>query len=69
MLECVLTAFESYGLDPAGADELWEHAYRTYDGLCREVEPDLPFEDNHDLMRSHLLGPRRLAVGRRKGRS
>ena len=59
-LECVLTAFESHGLDPAGAEELWDHAYRTYDRLCREVEPDLPFEENRDLMRSYLCGRRRL---------
>jgi hypothetical protein len=66
LLECVLTAFESHGLDPAGADELWDHAYRVYDRLCREVEPDLPFEANRDLMRRYLLGGRRLDHRRRR---
>jgi len=67
LLECVLAAFESHGLDPAGADELWDHAYRVYDGLCREADPDFTLEDNRDLMRSHLVGRRRLDGRRRKG--
>ena len=66
MLECVLTAFESHGLGPAEMDTLWKHAYGIYDSLCREVEPDIPFEENRDLMRRYLLGPRRLDVRRRK---
>jgi len=66
MLECVLTAFESHGLGPAEMETLWEHAYGIYDRLCREVEPDIPFEENRDLMRRYLLGPRRLEVRRRK---
>ena len=66
MLECVLTAFESHGLGPAEMETLWEHAYGIYDRLCREVEPDIPFEENRDLMRRYLLGPRRLEVRRTK---
>ena len=60
LLECVLTAFESHGLDSAGADELWDYAYRVYDCACREADPDYDFEENCDLMRSHLRGRRRL---------
>jgi hypothetical protein len=60
LLESVLTAFESHGLDCAGAEELWEYAYSVYDRLCREDAPQFTFEENRDLMRSFLLGPRRL---------
>ena len=60
LLECVLTAFESHGLDSAGADELWDYAYHVYDRACREADPDCGFEENRDLMRSHLCGRRRL---------
>jgi hypothetical protein len=67
MLECVLTAFESHGLGSAEMETLWQHAYGIYDRLCREVEPDIPFEENRDLMRRYILGPRRLEVRRRKG--
>ena len=59
LLESVLTSFESYGLDETGADELWDYAYHVYDRLCREAAPEFSFEENRDLMRSHLLGPRR----------
>ena len=60
LLECVLTAFESCGLDSAGADELWGYAYRVYDRACREADPSYGFEENRDMMRGYLCGPRRL---------
>ena len=60
LLECVLTAFESCGLDSAGADELWDYAYRVYDRACQEADPTYGFEENRDLMRSYLCGQRRL---------
>ena len=66
LLECALTTFESHGLDPVDVEELWEHAYRTYDRLCREADPDFTFEENRELMRSHLVGPRRLDDRRRR---
>jgi len=66
LLECVLAAFEAHGLDPAGVEEVWDHAYRTYDRLCREADPDFTIEENRDLMRSHLVGRRRLDVRRRR---
>ena len=67
LVECVLTTFESHGLDPAALDELWNHAYHVYDKLCREADPDYTFEENRDLMRSHLCGPRRLGGRKAKG--
>jgi hypothetical protein len=60
LLEGVLTAFESHGLDTAGVDELWDHAYRVYDRACREADPSYGFKESRDLMRSYLCGPRRL---------
>ena len=60
LIECVLMAFESHGLDSAGAEELWDYAYRVYDRACCEADPDYGFEENRDLMLSHLCGTRRL---------
>lgn len=60
LLECVLTAFESHGLDSAGVEELWDYAYHVYDRACREGDPSYGFEENRDLMRSYLCGSRRL---------
>jgi len=67
-LEAVLTAFESHGLEPAGAEELWDYAYRAYDRACRDADPNFTFEENRDLMRSYLHGPRRLEEPKRKRR-
>lgn len=66
LLECVLTAFESHGLDPADVKVLWDWAYRVYDRLCQEADPRFTFEENRDLMRRYLLGPRRLDERKRK---
>ena len=67
LLECVLTAFESHGLDPAGTDALWDYAYRVYDQACREADPDYGFGENRDLMRSYLCGPRHLNANAARG--
>ncbi len=67
LLECVLTAFESHGLDSTGADKLWDHAYPVYDRACREADPDYGFEENRDLMRSYLCGRRRLDEKKARG--
>jgi len=66
LLECVLTAFEAQGLDTAGVEALWDHAYRVYDRLCQEADPNYTFEENRDLMRKHLVGRRRLSERTRK---
>jgi len=60
LVECVLTAIESHGLDSAGGDELWDYAYHVYDRACREADPNYSFEENRDLMRRYLCGHRRL---------
>ncbi len=66
LLECALTAFEAQGLDAAGVEALWDHAYRVYDRLCQEADPSYTFEENRDLMRKHVIGPRRLSGRTRK---
>ena len=67
LLEVVLNAFETVGVDPSAVEELWQHAYLTYDSACREAEPDSPFDENKELMQGYLLGPRKF-VPRRKRR-
>ena len=60
LVECVLAAFETHGLASAEVDELWDYAYGVYDRTCREVDPSYSFEENRDLMRTYLCGPRGL---------
>ena len=67
-LEAVLTTFESHGLEPAGVEELWDYAYRAYDRACREADPNFTFEENRDLLRGYLRGPRRLRTPKGKRR-
>ena len=64
LLESVLATFEAHGISQADADELWDYVFRVYDRICREVEPTSTFTENRDLMRSYLLGSRRLRKGR-----
>lgn len=60
MVEAVLTAFDELGLDAAGVDELWEHAYSVYDRECHEADPLFPTEENRRFMQSYLRGPRKI---------
>jgi hypothetical protein len=68
LLEVVLNAFETAGVEQSAVEELWQHAYLAYDSACREAEPDSPFEENKELMQRYLLGPRKLAPKRKRGR-
>ncbi len=65
LLEAVLTTFETHGLAQSEMDGLWEYAFRIYDRLCKGAEPESTFEENRDLMRSYLKGPRRLKKRKR----
>lgn len=58
LLEVVMDEFASSALAPEEVDGLWDHAYKTYDRLCREADPSYSFEENRDLMRSFLIGSR-----------
>jgi hypothetical protein len=60
LVEAVLTAFETAGIDGQVVEELWEHAYSRYDRSCRQADPSFTTAENIRLMRSYLLGPRRL---------
>jgi hypothetical protein len=67
-LEVVLTPFETIGLSPAGVEALWHRAYTAYDCLCQEADPTFTFEENRELMRRYLVGPRRSAAGKTRKR-
>ena len=65
LVESVLTAFETVGIDGEVVEGLWEYAYSRYDRACKEAEPTSTTADNIRLMRSYLLGPRRISRRRR----
>src|SRR4051794_23218173 len=65
LVESVLAAFETVGIDGEVVEGLWEYAYSRYDRACKEAEPTSTTADNIRLMRSYLLGPRRISRRRR----
>jgi hypothetical protein len=65
LVESVLTAFETVGIDGEVVEELWEYAYSRYDRMCKEAEPSSTAAENIRLMRSYLLGLRRINRRRR----
>ena len=60
LLEVVLTAFKTTGIDKEVAEEVWEYAFAVYDRACKEAEPESTTADNRKLMQKYLLGPRGL---------
>jgi len=60
LLEVVLTAFETTGIEKDVAEEIWEYAFAVYDRACKEAEPTSTTGDNRKLMQRYLLGPRGL---------
>jgi len=65
LVEAVPTAFEAAGIEGQVVEELWEYAYSRYDRYCQEADPPFTTAENICLMRSHLLGPRRIDRRRR----
>jgi hypothetical protein len=65
LVESVLTAFETVGIDGEVVEALWEHAYTRYDRGCKEADPSITTEENKELMQSYFLGPRRCRRRRR----
>ena len=59
LVEAVLTAFETAGIDQDVAEAVWEHAFHVYDQACKEAAPESTTADNRRLMQSYLLGKRR----------
>jgi len=60
LLEVVLNAFETAGIKKGVAEEVWEYAFALYDRACKEAEPTSTSDDNRNLLRRYLLGPRGL---------
>jgi hypothetical protein len=65
LVEAVLRAFEAAGLDGQVVEDLWEYAYSRYDRYCKETDSTFTTSENIRLMRSYLLGPRRINRRRR----
>ncbi len=60
LLEVVLTAFETTGIDKAVAEAVWEYAFEVYDRACKEADPSFTAAENRQMMQEYLLGPRGL---------
>ncbi len=60
LLEVVLTAFETTGIEKEVAEEVWEYAFAVYDRACKEADPRWTTAENRKLMRKYLLGTRGL---------
>ena len=60
LLEVVLTAFETTGIEREVAEQVWEYAFAVYDRACKEAEPSSTTAENRKLMQKYLLGPRGL---------
>ena len=57
LVEVVLNAFETAGIDKAVAEAVWEYAFEVYDRACKEADPSSTTEENRKLMQRFLLGP------------
>ncbi len=60
LLETVLTAFETTGIEKDVAEEVWEYAFAVYDRACKAADPTWTTAENRELMQKYLLGPRGL---------
>lgn len=60
LLEVVLNAFETAGIEKAVTEEVWEYAFAVYDRTCKEAEPSSTTDDNRKLTRQIFWGPRSL---------
>ena len=65
LVEAVLRAFGAAGIDGQVVEELWEYAYSRYDRYCQQADPSFTTAENIRLMRTYLLGPRRIDRRRR----
>ena len=60
LVEVMLNAFETAGIDKAVAEEVWEYAFEVYDRACKEADPSFTTAENRKMMQKYLLGPRGL---------
>jgi hypothetical protein len=58
LVEAVLTAFKTAGIDQDVVEAVWEFAFHVYDQACKEAAPESTTADNRRLMQSYL-GSRR----------
>jgi hypothetical protein len=58
LLEVVLNAFDTAGIEKEVVEEVWEHAFAEYDRACKEADPTFTTAENWKLMQKYLLGPR-----------
>jgi hypothetical protein len=61
LMEAVLTAFETTGIDQNIVEAVWEYAFHVYDQACKKAVPESTTIDNRRLMQDYLLGKRRKA--------
>ncbi len=60
LLEVMLTAFETTGIEKEVVEGVWEYAFAVYDRACKDAEPTSKTAENRRLMQKYLLGPRGL---------
>ena len=60
LVEVVVMAFETTGIEKDVAEEVWEYAFAVYDRACKEADPTWTTAENRKLMQKYLLGPRGL---------
>jgi hypothetical protein len=61
LIESVLTAFETVGIESAVVEELWEHAYSRYDRACKEADPNFTTAENKEAhVAKSVLAPKKL---------
>ena len=56
MVEVVLNAFETTGIEKDVAEEVWEYAFAVYDRACKEADPTSTTAENRKLMQKIPLG-------------
>jgi len=66
LVEVMLNASETAGIDKAVAEEVWEYAFDVYDRFCKDADPNSTTAENRKLMQSYLLGPRGLKLRTRR---
>ncbi len=60
LVEVVVMAFETPGIEKDVAEEVWEYAFAVYDRACKQADPTWTTAENRKLMQKYLLGPRGL---------
>lgn len=59
LVQVVINAFSTVGIDNKVVEEVWEYAFDVYDRACKEAEPSSTTAENRKLMKSYLIRPHR----------